>query len=133
MSAYLLDTNHAAALITLSHPIRNRVFGNGEAGATFSITIPVIAETLYGIGMLPRATHNLVEWDRIRPCFTCFIPDEFDAVCAAELQRSLRRRGVQLETVDAFIAVVAIRYDQVLLTADNDFSFVPNLNHENWF
>ncbi|MFI5458012.1 MAG: type II toxin-antitoxin system VapC family toxin [Isosphaerales bacterium] len=36
------------------------------------------------------------------------------------------------DLVDALIAVVAIRYDLVLLTSDNDFARVPNLEQENW-
>lgn len=62
----------------------------------------------------------------------CFIPDEADAENAAALQRALRLQGWQLETSDAFIAVVALRYDLVLLTSDNDFAPVPNLKQENW-
>lgn len=132
MADYLLDTNHAAALVTLSHPLRQRVLSRLPAGDTFAVAVPVVAETLYGIGLLPRATQNLAEWARLRPSLTCYIPDEADAENVATLQRSLRRQGWQLETVDAFIAVVALRYDLVLLTADKDFAPVPNLKQENW-
>lgn len=55
-----------------------------------------------------------------------------DAERAANLQTSLRRRGRQLETVDALIAAVALRYDLTLLTADNDFSAISQLKRENW-
>jgi len=55
MHNYLLDTNHAAALVTLNHPLRQRVLQRLQAGDTFAITVPVIAETLFGIGLLPRA------------------------------------------------------------------------------
>ncbi|CAN5115221.1 hypothetical protein BH10PLA2_BH10PLA2_33640 [soil metagenome] len=61
MPSYLLDTNHAAALVTLSHPVRKRIIGNALSGETFAVTVPVIAETLYGIGMLPRAVENFAE------------------------------------------------------------------------
>jgi predicted nucleic acid-binding protein len=132
LANYLLDTNHAAALVTLGHPLRQRVLLRLQAGDTFAITVPVVAETLCGIGLLPRATQNLAEWGRLRPNFTCYIPDEADAENAAALQRALRRQGCQLETVDAFIAVVALRYDLVLLTSDNDFAPVPKLTQENW-
>lgn len=132
MANYLLDTNHAAALVTLGHPLRQRVLLRLQAGDTFAITIPIVAETLYGIGLLPRAAQNLAEWARLRPSLACYIPDEADAQNAAALQRALRRQGRQLETVDAFIAVIALRYDLVLLTSDNDFAPVPNLKQENW-
>src|SRR5260370_25357629 len=67
MENYLLDTNHAAALVTLGHPLRQRVLLRLQAGDTFAITVPVITETLYGIGLLPRGTQNLAEWARLRP------------------------------------------------------------------
>jgi tRNA(fMet)-specific endonuclease VapC len=129
---YPLDTNHAAALVTVGHPLRQRVQLCLQAGDSFAITVPVVAETLYGIGLLPRATQNLAEWAKLRPSLACYIPDEADAENAAALQRSLRRQGWQLETVDAFIAVVVIRYDLILLTSDHDFTPVPNLKQENW-
>src|SRR5436853_6130104 len=132
MTKYLLDTNHAAALVTVGHPLRQRVLLRLQGGDAFAITIPVVAETLYGIGLLPRAAQNLAEWARLRPSLACYIPDEADAENAAALQRSLRRQGWQLETVDALIAVVALRYDLVLLTSDQDFAPVPNLKQENW-
>ena len=132
MENYLLDTNHASPLVTLGHPLRQRVLHCLQAGDTFAITVPAIAETLYGIGLLPRATQNLAEWSRLRPSLTCYIPDEADAENAAALQCSLRLQGWQLETVDAFIAVVALRYNLVLLTSDRDFAPVPNLKQENW-
>jgi predicted nucleic acid-binding protein len=114
------------------HPLRQRVLLCLQAGDTFAITVPVVTETLFGIGLLPRGSQNLAEWARLRPNLTCYIPDEPDAETAAALQRTLRRQGWQLETVDAFIAVVAIRYDLVLLTSDNDFAPVPNLKRDNW-
>ncbi len=51
---------------------------------------------------------------------------------AANSQIQLRQRGWQLGTVDALIAVIALRYDLTLLTTDGDFNAVPDLKHENW-
>ncbi len=132
MDNHLLDTNHAAALVTLSHPLRQRVLNRLQAGDTFAITVPVIAETLFGIGLLPRAAQNLDEWVRLRPSLVCYVPDETDAENVAALQRALRRRGWQLETVDGFVAVTALRYNLVLLTSDKDFTPIPGLKQENW-
>ena len=81
--------------------------------------------------LTPSRRQNLAEWARLRPSFVCFTPGEDDAENAAALQRALRRQGWQLETVDAFIAVIALRYDLALLTSDNDFVPVPNLKQEN--
>lgn len=82
--------------------------------------------------MLPRAEQNVAEWKRLKPLLPCYIPDETDAELAAELQIALRGSGWQLETVDALIAAVALRYDLTLLTTDQDFRGVPRLQRENW-
>jgi tRNA(fMet)-specific endonuclease VapC len=129
---YLLDTNHASPLVTLNHPLRQRILQSINQGDSFAVCVPAVTETLFGIGMLRRAEQNRTEWQRLRYFLPCYVPDENDAVVAAELQVSLRKRGWQLETVDAFIATLAIRYDFVLLTTDRDFRAVPNLQHENW-
>ncbi|MCL2464283.1 MAG: PIN domain-containing protein [Micrococcales bacterium] len=48
-------------------------------------------------------------------------PDRDDHVAAADLKNTCRRAGVQIGTIDALIAQVAIRYDLTLLTTDQDF------------
>jgi len=132
MTNYLLDTNYASPLVTLAHPLRERILSGMIEGHTFAIAIPVLTETVFGFSLLPRAAENLAEWLRLREGISCFIPDEDDAYSAAELQVSLRRRGRQLATVDALIAAIALRHDLLLLTADKDFAAVPDLQYENW-
>jgi tRNA(fMet)-specific endonuclease VapC len=129
---YLLDTNHASPRVTLSHPLRRRILQSLNDIDNFATCVPVVTETLFGIALLPRANQNLAEWRRLKPLLLCYIPDETDAEFAAELQVSLRRRGWQLETVDALIASVALRYNLILLTTDQDFQAVPQLSQANW-
>ncbi len=132
MVAYLLDSNHASPLVTLSHPLRHIVLAEIQRGHTFAIGVPVLTETLFGLFTLPRAEQNVAEWSRLRQALGCYQSDEIDAEMAAQLQAQLRKRGRQLGTADALIAATALRYDLTLLTADNDFSDVPNLRRENW-
>ena len=132
MATYLLDTNHASPLVTPQHPLRQRVLQQLDAGDSLALCVPVLTETLFGIGILPRAVQNRSEWTKLQPLFPCYIPDEVDAELAADLQIALRRQGRQLATVDALIAVIALRYDLILLTTDGDFRVVPNLQHQNW-
>jgi tRNA(fMet)-specific endonuclease VapC len=132
MADYLLDTNHLSPLVTPSHPLRHRVLAALEAGHTFAITVPALVEMLFGVGVLPRAEQNQAEWQRLRPNFECYIPDEADAEHAADLQIQLRRQGWQLATVDALVAAVALRHNVTLLTRDKDFAAIPALIQENW-
>lgn len=132
MAVYLLDSNHASPLVTLHHPLRQRFFAAAQAGHSFAICVPVLSEVWYGISLLPRAAQNQAEWSKLRILLPCHSLDQADGEKAAELQVLLRRRGKQLETVDALIAAVAIRYDLILLTTDKDFRPITQIKQENW-
>ena len=118
--------------MTFGHTLLVRIQNNQINGDSFTICVPVLTETLFGIGIAPRAAQNRLLWARWQQSLTCHIPDAADAAVAAELQITLRRRGRQLATVDALIAVTALRYDLTLLTTDGDFQTVPGLRLENW-
>ncbi len=49
-------------------------------------------------------------------------PDRDDHIGAAALRTSCRRSGVQIGTIDALLAQLAIRHDLTLLTTDKDFT-----------
>lgn len=75
---------------------------------------------------------NLHEWQTYQNVFGYYDIERNDAEQAATLQIILRQRGRQLQTVDALIAVVALRYGLTLLTTDRDFLAVTGLVQENW-
>lgn len=132
MAAYLLDTNHASPLVTPGHALIQRMQRQQAQGDTFALCVPILAEVLFGIGIAPRAAQNLKLWASWEQVMACYVPDAADAAQAAQLQIMLRKQGHQLATVDAFIAVTALRYDLTLLTTDGDFRAVPGLRLENW-
>jgi predicted nucleic acid-binding protein len=133
MAGYLLDTNHLSPLVTISHPLRQRVLSNlQQNGGQFSIAVPVLTEMLFGISLLPRAKQNLEEWERLKSSFSYYDSDRQQAEQAARLQVILRRQGRQLETVDALIATVALQNDLTLLTTDGDIAPIAGLKQENW-
>ena len=132
MTRYLLDTNHISPLVTLSHPLRHRIFTNISNEDAFCVATLCITEVLFGMGMLPRAIDNLKEWERLQERFTILSFQQIEAEQAARLQIALRRNGRQLGTVDAIIAVIALRDDLTLLTTDSDFDAIPDLKTSNW-
>lgn len=132
MTNYLLDTNHLSPLVTIGHPLRQKVQQNLIDGHTFAIPAPVITEFLFGIGLLPRAEQNMMIWQELRDRFNYYGIDRDDAERAAQLRLELRRRGWQLAAIDSLVACVALRYDLTLLTVDKDFSAIPGLAQENW-
>jgi tRNA(fMet)-specific endonuclease VapC len=119
-------------MVTLEHPLRQKILDSMTEGNAFSVCVPVVTEMFFGISVLPRAKRNQQEWQLLKVMFPCLVPDPEDAEGAAELQVMLRKRGWQLDTIDALIATVALRYDLTLLTTDRDFAAVPSLEIENW-
>lgn len=132
MTVYLLDSNHASPLVTLHHPLRAKILQARLAGDAFALTPPVIAEVWFGISQLSRAAQNRQEWMRVQTLMSVYGIDAQDGIDAAELQLALRSRGLQLETVDALIAAVALRNGLTLLTSDGDFAAIPGLPQGNW-
>ncbi len=132
MAEYLLDANHISPLVTLEHPLRERILASFHTGNTFSIATPALTEFLFGISTLPRAKRNRAEWERLKLRFNYYSIDQIDAEQAAELRLTLRQRGWQLAAFDALIATVALRYELTLLTTDRDFHSIPGLKYENW-
>jgi len=49
-------------------------------------------------------------------------PDRGDHIGAAMLRNACRQAGVQIGTIDALLAQLAIRHDLTLLTTDQDFT-----------
>lgn len=132
MSRYLLDANHLSPIVTIGHEIRTKIINGFTNGNEFAIAAPVLFEFLFGIRTLPRSAQNVEIWNKIKGDFIYFGIDADDAERAVNLKLELRRKGWQLELADAFTAVVALRYDLILLTKDKDFLAVPDLKIENW-
>lgn len=132
MTQFLVDANHLSPLVTPGHPLRERIQRRFEAGDTFAIPAPVLNEFLFGIGTVPRATQNWLEWELIQSDFGYYEVDANDALIAAKLRLELRKYGWQLDIIDSFTAVIALNYDLTLLTTDKDFHALPDLKQENW-
>ena len=132
MTRYLLDTNHLSPLVTIDHPLRDKVLQQISIGDSFAIASPALNEFLFGIGIAKRAVQNWGEWDFLRPSFTYHSIDADNAEDAAKLRINLRSRGRQLETIDSMLAIVALRNDLILLTKDKDFLAIPSLKQANW-
>ena len=95
-------------LVTFGHSLRSRILTHRENGDSFALCVPVIVETKFGIGLLPRAESNLEEWQRLRPLMTVYAVDANDAEVAVDLQLSLKDTGWELASFDALIATVAL-------------------------
>jgi predicted nucleic acid-binding protein len=49
------------------------------------------------------------------------VPDRAAHVAAADLRSACRRRGIQVETIDALYAQLCLQHGLTILTTDEDF------------
>jgi hypothetical protein len=89
-----------------------------SAGDGIFISGLVVQEILQGVSG-PRQRGQIIAHLASLPLLT---PDWEDHVSAADLFNRCRRGGVQVESVDALLAQLCLRYDLTMLTADKDFS-----------
>ena len=91
-----------------------RALGGEELVVTTGL---ILQELLQGF-VPERARAQIVERFASMPLIE---PDRDDYVAAAGIRNTCRRAGVQLGTIDALIAQLAVRHDHTLLTTDRDF------------
>ena len=89
MAKYLLDTNHASPLVTLGHPLRDRMLEEHDDGHEFCIAVPALAELWFALLISQRVLRNLEEWTLLERKIECLALDEADAKSAASLQKVL--------------------------------------------
>ena len=78
----------------------------------------VLQELLQGFSGA-KAQTQIVERFAVLPLLQ---PDRDDHIGAAVLRNTCRQAGVQIGTIDALLAHLAIRHDLTLLTTDKDFT-----------
>ncbi len=91
-----------------------------EQGEDIYLIGIILQEVLQGIKN-PKDFHPLKEYFESFPLIRLV---REDYVKAAELKNMLIKKGIQINTIDALIASVAISYDYYLFTADKDFEHV---------
>lgn len=92
--------------------------GAALLGGDVVATTGVIVQELLQGTVPERARTRITETFAILDYLT---PTREDHVAAAEIRNALRARGVQVDTIDALIAQLAIAGKHTLLTTDRDF------------
>ena len=69
----------------------------------------------------PKQRERLIEHFSSLPLI---VPDLSDYIAAATLQTTCRGKGIQIGTIDALLAQLAIGHDLEFLTTDHDFSLM---------
>ena len=91
-----------------------RSLGMGDTVVTTGLVLQELLQGFQG----PRATDQIIRYFALLPVIT---PEIDDHIEAARLRNFCRRKGIQVETIDALIAQLCIRHELQLLTTDGDF------------
>lgn len=88
-------------------------------GAEVVVTTGLVLQELLQGFLGAKAQTMIVERFAALPVLQ---PDREDHIGAAMLRNACRQAGVQIGTIDALLAQLAIRHDLTLLTTDQDFT-----------
>lgn len=94
-----------------------------EAGEELFTTGLVLQELLQGFRGA-RARSRILDAFATLPLL---VPDRAVHVAAADLRSACRRRGIQVETIDALYAQLCLQHDLTILTTDDDFRHIAKV------
>jgi tRNA(fMet)-specific endonuclease VapC len=130
MTRYLLDTNHAGALMRDNPRVRAHVAA--LAGATLGVCIPCVGELWFMVFNSGREAENRA---KLLTLLRSLEVIEYGAAAAEEFGRirtELRRHGRPIPQIDVQIAAIARAGGYTLATADAHFQQVTGLAIEDW-
>jgi tRNA(fMet)-specific endonuclease VapC len=127
-----LDTNYLGEAIGKVSVVRDRIQQLQRKTTVFGTCGPVLCELLVGIALRKDAAktrkrlNSLLVVVRIWP-IDLAIADQYSAA-----YRELKNAGRALSQVDIMLAAMARHADATLLTTDQDFQALPDIQTENW-
>jgi tRNA(fMet)-specific endonuclease VapC len=132
MNRYLLDTNHIAEAVGRVSVVRDRIQRQSKQGDVFGTCSPVLCELLVGVVQRKDATKARQRLDRLLDVVRMWPIDLTVAESYAETYHELRKAGRALSQVDILLAALSRQLSATLLTTDQDFRALPDLQTENW-
>jgi len=131
MISYLLDTNHASAMIQKNALLLKRI-GEGTTNTNLGISIPSIAELWFMVFNSARVQQNTDDLNEVLDGLARYELSEDAAKEFGRVKAELRRKGRPIPDPDSQIAAIARVNNLVVLTADAHFNYISNLKIENW-
>lgn len=135
MAEYLLDTDHFSYVQEGDLKVVERLTALPPTDRVFTSVVNV-AELLRGVYLLPKSRrqrelielyHQVIgQMEEILP-ITLTVAEKF-----AEIEVKLRKKGKPIPVNDVWMAALALVRGAVLVTNDEHFTYVDDLNIENW-
>ena len=123
----VLDTSFIVDLLRGKEEALQKLAEMEAEGVSFSTTEINVLE-LYRGAYLSRKTHqNLEEIKKLLECFQVWELEESVYEVFASLSASLLSKGRVIGAFDELIAAIVLCYDEKIVTRDNHFKEVPEL------
>lgn len=132
MKRFLVDTNHISEAIGRVSVVRDRIQQLHRQGVVFGVCGPVLCELLVGVVFRKDATKTRRRLDGLLQVVRVWPIDLAVANRYAEVYHELRKAGRALSQVDMVLAALARHLNATLLTTDQDFQALPDIQSENW-
>ena len=128
---YLLDSNAVSDFLNHQPVLKLRVENAIARDHLVCLAQPVHYEVSRGL-LKVGATRKLTAFeDEFVPQLDWLALADRDWREAAKLWADATRKGKQLSDVDFLLAALAIRFNAILVSSDNDFDVLP-VRRENW-
>jgi len=124
----ILDTNALSAFVDGDSGLRDVL----RAQPRLAIPVIVLGEFRYGIALSKHRASYEAWLDSHLGHFDILPVTDETAVAYAALRVTLRRSGHPIPSNDAWIAALALQHRLPVLSRDEHFDAVPNLNRESW-
>jgi tRNA(fMet)-specific endonuclease VapC len=132
MTAYLIDTNHAAQIMADQAVLGTRLASDRNNGDQFYTCITVLGELYFAAYASRRKQQNLHNLASLLEHIPVLRFDQSAAEEYGRIKAELKAQGRPIPGTDAQIAAVACLHNLVVLTSDRHFAFVDGLQVENW-
>ena len=128
---YIIDTNVIADRMNEREPVSHRLIATVQAGHNVLLCQPIYYEVVRGL-LKTNATRKLHFFQTtIIPLLTWTPLIDDDWRQAAQFWADTVRAGKQLVDADLLIAAITQQVGGILVSADDDFNYLP-IRRENW-
>jgi predicted nucleic acid-binding protein len=124
----ILDTNALSAFVDGDLGVGNVLRGQPRA----AIPVIVLGEFRYGIAQSKQRSAYETWLEAHLPHFEILPVTDETAVAYADLRVALKRAGRPIPANDAWIAALALQHRLPVLSRDQHFDSVPDLERKTW-
>ncbi len=131
-SGYLLDTNHVGHAVTPGSMVRKRIAELRPSGNKIGTCVPVLCEIEAGIQQVSHPEAYRLNLERLLRQVRIWPIDRVTAQYYGAIHHDLKQRGRVLSQVDMILAALCRQMNLSLVTSDQDFSALKEVQTENW-